>query len=46
MEILKPIGQSVTTLGLFWVASLCIYSINDVLMCIGPEMAMKFGFTK
>ena len=30
-------------LGLFIVQ---IYVINDALMCIRPEMAMKFGFTK
>ena len=30
---------------LFWVASLCIYAINDALMCIRPEMTVKFGFT-
>ena len=35
-----------TAHGLFWVASLCIYAINDALMCIRPEMAVKFGFTK
>ena len=30
-------------LGLFMV-QICV--MNDVLMCIRPEMAMKFGFTK
>ena len=42
----NPCGQSVTVHGLFWVASLCIYVLNHILVCMRPEMAMKFEFTK
>ena len=29
-----------------WAASSMIYAINYALVCMMPEMAMKFGFTK
>ena len=29
-----------------WVANCVIYAMDCVVMCIGPEMAVKFGFTK
>ena len=35
-----------TVHGLFWVACVGIYAMNYVVMCMRPEMAMKFGFTK
>ena len=29
-----------------WAACVAIYAINCVLVCMRPEMAMEFGFTK
>ena len=29
-----------------WAAYVVIYALNHVLVCMGPEMAMDFGFTK
>ena len=33
-------------LGAVWASLVMFYAINDALMCIKPEMAVKFGFTK
>ena len=29
-----------------WAACVVIYALNHVLVCMRPEMAMDFGFTK
>ena len=42
----NPCGQSVTVHGLVLVPSLCIYVTRYDLMCMRPELAEKFGFTK
>ena len=42
----NPCGQSVTVHGLMWVPSLCIYVKMCALMCMRPESAEKYGFTK
>ena len=46
LEFIRPIGQSVTVL---WaVLGVCVVNCetNCMVMCMRPEMAMKFGFTK
>ena len=35
-----------TVHGLMWVPSLCIYVKMYALMCMRPELAEKYGFTK
>ena len=32
--------------GAVWVNYVLIYVLNGALVCIGPEMAVKSGFTK
>ena len=32
--------------GAVWVNCVLIYRLNGALVCIGPVMAVKFGFTK
>ena len=34
------------TVWVVWVVNCVICEINHVLVCIGPVMAVKFGFTK
>ena len=29
-----------------WAACVMIYALNQILVCMRPEMAMDFGFTK
>ena len=38
--------QSVLVLRTAWVKCVMNCSINHVLVCMRPEMAVKFGFTK
>ena len=38
--------QSVSVLRTVWVKCVMNYSINYVLVCMRPEMAVKPGFTK
>ena len=38
--------QSVGVRGCFFASLVMFYAINDALMCMRPEMAEKFGFTK
>ena len=38
--------QSVSVLRTIWVKCVMTCSINHVLVCMGPEMAVKFKFTK
>ena len=38
--------QSVSVLRTFWVKCVRDFSINNVLVCLRPEMAVKPGFTK
>ena len=38
--------QSVSVLGTVWVKCVMNCSINHVLVCMRPEMAVKPGFTK
>ena len=33
-------------MGCFWVAKLCNYEMNCIVICMGPEMAVKCEFTK
>ena len=33
-------------LGAVWASLVMFYAINDALMCMRPEMAVKFEFTK
>ena len=33
-------------LGAVWASLVMFYAINDALMCMRPEMTVKFGFTK
>ena len=32
--------------GCFWVAKLCNYEMNCIVVCFGPRMAVDCGFTK
>ena len=34
------------SVGAVWASWVLIYAINHALMCMRPEMAMDFGFTK
>ena len=48
-ELLKFLGameQPVTVLWAVWFVNHEICETNNALMCMRPEMAMKFGFTK
>ena len=42
----KTHEQSVSVLRTVWVKCVRDCSINHVLVCLGPEMAVKTGFTK
>ena len=42
----NPCGQSMTVHGLLGLFMVQICVMNDALMCIRPEMAVKLGFTK
>ena len=46
LEFMRPIGQSVTVLGA--VLGVCVVNCetNCIVMCMRPEIAMKFRFTK
>ena len=46
LEFMRPIGQSVTVLGAVLGVCVVICETNCIVMCMRPEMAMKFGFTK
>ena len=39
-------GQSISVLRAVWVVNCENCEINHVLVCMRPEMAVKFGFTK
>ena len=46
LEFMRPIEQSVTVL---WaVLGVCVVNceINCIVMCMRPEMAIQFGFTR
>ena len=46
LEFMRPIKQSVTVLGAVLVVCIVICETNCIVMCMRPEMAIKFGFTK
>ena len=46
LEFMRPIGQSVSVLRAVWVVNCINCAINGIVVCMGPEMAVKFGFTK
>ena len=46
LEFLEPIWIVRDCPRTVWAASGIIYVINYVVMCMRPEMAMEFGFTK
>ena len=46
LEFMRPIGQSVTVLGAVLGVCVVLYETNCIVMCMRPEMVMKFGFTK
>ena len=43
MEILEPVLDNPQTV---WATCVIIYALSYVLVCMRPEMAMDFGFTK
>ena len=45
-ELLEFLEPGLNSLGTVWAACGVIYAINYVLVCMRPEMAMVFGFTK
>ena len=45
-EFLEPIWTVCDCVGAVWGVCFIIYEINCVLVCMRPEMAMDFGFTK
>ena len=45
LEFMRPIGQSVIVLGVVLGVCVVICETNCIVMCMRPEMAMKFGFT-
>ena len=45
-ELLENVELVLDSLGTFWAACVIIYSINYILVCMRPEMAMDFGSTK
>ena len=46
IEIFGSHGAAHNSLWAVWVVNYEIYAINHVLVCIRPEMAVKFEFTK
>ena len=42
----NPNGQPVTVHGLCWVGHGEMCALNCIVMCVRPEMAIKFGFPK
>ena len=46
LEFMRPIVQSVLVLGAVLGVGVVICETNCIVMCMRPEMAMKFGFTK
>ena len=43
LEYFEPVMDSPHTV---WATCVMIYELNSVLVCMRPEMAMNFGFTK
>ena len=39
-------GREGAVTDCFWVAKLCNYEMNGIVIWMGPEMAVKCGFTK
>ena len=46
LEFMRPIRQSVTVLGAVLGICVAICETNCIVVCMRPEMAMEFGFTK
>ena len=46
LEILEPVLHNPWQYRAVWVVCVLIYAINHVLVCMRPEMAVKFRFTK
>ena len=45
-QIVGILGARLDSPRTVWAACVVIYALNHVLVCMRPEMAMKFGFTK
>ena len=44
--LLEPVWTVCDSVWTVWAACGVIYALNYVVMCMRPEMAMDFGFTK
>ena len=45
-QIFGILGARLDNPQTVWAACVVIYDLNHVLVCMRPEMAMDFGFTK